>query len=114
MLPLRTNGNSRAGHVALKFASLEEREKMHFRNIPARGKLSVSPRILIAAAVGLAGLGGLPSARADLGGFSGFTLNGGATSDGATLTLTDGGGSEARSAFNNAVQNVTSFTTSFT
>ena len=51
---------------------------------------------------------------ADINGFSAFTLNGGATSDGTTLTLTDGAGSEARSAFNNAVQNITSFTTAFT
>jgi hypothetical protein len=51
---------------------------------------------------------------ADLNGFSNFTLNGGATTDGTTLTLTDGAGSEARSAFNNAIQNVTSFTTTFT
>jgi hypothetical protein len=82
---------------------------MHVR---IKGQRSISPRIFMAAACALAGLS--PLARADLGGFTGFTLNGGATSDGTTLTLTDGAQSEARSAFNAAVQNITSFTTSFT
>ena len=44
-----------------------------------------------------------------------FTLNGGATSDGTTLTVTDGAG-EAQAHFRRSMprQNVTSFTTSFT
>lgn len=84
---------------------------MHVR---IKGKRSVLSPFFMAAACGLAGVSVAPLARADLGGFSGFTLNGGATSDGTTLTLTDGGGSEARSAFNATVQNITSFTTSFT
>jgi hypothetical protein len=67
-----------------------------------------------AAALAVVGLGGASWARADLSGFSNFTLNGGATSDGTTLTLTDGAGSEARSAFNSAIQNVTSFTVTYT
>jgi hypothetical protein len=49
------------------------------------------------------------------GGFttSGFTLNGSASISGTRLRLTDGGASEASSAFFNTAQNVQSFTTSF-
>lgn len=50
------------------------------------------------------------------GGFtsSGLTLNGGATISGSALQLTDGGTSEARSAFFNSTVNVQSFVTDFT
>jgi hypothetical protein len=81
---------------------------------PSRGKRSGSVSIFHAVALAVAGFGGASGVLADVNGFSNFTLNGGAISDGTTLTITDGAGSEARSAFNNAVQNVTSFTTSFT
>jgi hypothetical protein len=80
---------------------------------PRRGRRGRG-RILAAAVFGVVGLGAASGALADLNGFSDFTLNGGATSDGTTLTVTDGAGSEARSAFNNAIQNVTGFTTTFT
>jgi hypothetical protein len=80
---------------------------------PKRGGRTCG-RILAAAVFGVVGLGGAGGALADINGFSNFTLNGGATTDGTTLTLTDGAGSEARSAFDNAIQNVTSFTTTFT
>ncbi|HEV3483127.1 MAG TPA: hypothetical protein VGR97_12455, partial [Candidatus Acidoferrales bacterium] len=50
------------------------------------------------------------------GGFtsSGLTLNGGAAISGTRLRVTDGGTSEARSAFFNTQVNVTSFTNAFT
>ena len=45
---------------------------------------------------------------------AGLTLNGGAAINGTRLRLTDGGGSEARSAFFNTLVNVQAFTTTFT
>ncbi len=65
-----------------------------------------------AAAISIAGL------RADIAGFgntgSGFTLNSGATVSNGTLTLTDGGTQEARSAFASTPQPIAGFNVSFT
>lgn len=47
-------------------------------------------------------------------GATGITLNGGATISGSNLQLTDGGGTEARSAFDNTPQTITTFSTQFT
>jgi fibronectin type 3 domain-containing protein len=47
-------------------------------------------------------------------GATGLTLNGGAMISGSNLQLTDGGGTEARSAFDNTAQAIGSFSTQFT
>src|SRR5262249_31004463 len=47
-------------------------------------------------------------------GATGLTLNGGATISGSNLQLTDGGGTEARSAFDNTAQSIGTFSTQFT
>ena len=57
----------------------------------------------------MAGLG-----QASIAGFGDFTLNGGATVSGGTLTLTDGQFAEARSAFDNTLQDITGFSAQFT
>jgi hypothetical protein len=101
----------RSARVCVTISRFERREKVKNRKTPLRGDRCP---LALAAALGVVGLTGALAARADLNGFSNFTLNGGATTDGTTLTITDGAQSEARSAFNNAIQNVTSFTTTFT
>jgi hypothetical protein len=59
------------------------------------------------------GLLSASAAQAQIAGFSTFTLNGGATATSSVLTVTDNGGSEARSAFFNTKQSVTAFNVNF-